>query len=64
MPIIQAIGVVFIIYIIFLIIKSIIAIRHSLRERQMVKDISEINQKLSSLLERFPNKEKKVKKIK
>lgn len=55
-PFIQAIGIIVIIYFVFLIIKSFLAIRHSLREGRMTKDISEINGKLSILIERLPGK--------
>ena len=64
-PYIQAIGIAVIVYVIFLIIKSFISIRAALRDKKMAKDISEINEKLGLLLERFPAaKEKKVKRDK
>ena len=46
----KAIGIIFIIYLIFLVIQSIVRIREALRMKSMAKNIEEINQKLTILV--------------
>ncbi len=46
----KAIGIIFIIYLVFLVIQSIVRIREALRMKSMANNIEEINQKLSILV--------------
>jgi len=56
MGIVKAVGIVLIIYLVFLIVKSITSIKTSLRVKSIAKNVSEINLKLDKLI-----KEKKKK---
>ena len=54
----KVLGIVVIIYIIFLIIRTIVQIRSGRRIRRMAKDIEEINKKIDILLKDRKKKEK------
>lgn len=56
MPILQAVGIAFLVYLIFLIIKAIVGINSSLRLKRIAQNVEEINAKLDKLINK---KEKK-----
>lgn len=57
----KAVGIVVIVYVVFLIIRSITQILYSRRFGRMTKSVEEINEKMDILIESLGNKSKKKK---
>ena len=55
-------GIVFIVYLLFLVIKSIINIRQALRMKSIANNVAEINKKLDLIIGKNQNKLKEEKK--
>lgn len=60
----KAIGIAVLIYIIFLIIRSVTQILYSLRFKKVAKNVEDINQKMDILISKLPGKESKATKSK
>jgi hypothetical protein len=60
----KAVGIAFLIYIIFLIIRSITQILYSLRFKRLTRNVEEINQKMDVLISHLSGKESKATKMK
>jgi hypothetical protein len=63
MFVLKVVGVLFIVYILFLIVRVIFDIIRNRRIKKIYHKVNEIDEKLDKLLERFPDK-KKDKKLK
>ncbi len=58
----KAIGIAVLVYIVFLIVRSVTQILYSLRFKKVAKNVEEINQKMDLLISKLPGKESKAKK--